>query len=382
MPEPGATGGVRLTLHPARRSVLVRSVGTIVRAGVLAVVGWVGGHYARVHLVDSAWWQWGPLLAASAWVLGRVGYEVLLRRSRRYVLDEAKITASSGVFHTTHTEAALHRVQQVVLDRTLLERLTGLGTIVVTTAGSQTVDVAWVMVKRPRTYLDAVRAGAARAAASAAATSRRGAIPVLGLAGGVGAGKSAVAAVLRDMGYHVVDSDKEAKEALDRPEVLGQLVRWWGARVVGEDGKVKRGVVAEIVFNDAAERARLEALVHPIVKADRATLIARAAAEGKRGVAIDAPLLFEAGSDAECDGVLFVDAPKAVRVARVRETRGWDERELNRRENAQMPLEEKRRRSDIVIVNDADPETLRERVRRGVEAWESRGGAGWSLSKA
>ena len=79
---------------------------------------------------------------------------------------------------------------------------------------------------------------------------------------------------------------------------------------------------------------------------------------------IDAPLLFEAGLDAECDAIVFVDAPRGVRVSRVRETRGWDEAELARREKVQLPLDAKRDRSDYEVVNDADPERLRAEARR------------------
>lgn len=67
---------------------------------------------------------------------------------------------------------------------------------------------------------------------------------------------------------------------------------------------------------------------------------------------VDAPLLFEAGLDAECDAVIFVDAPRAVRLERVRANRGWSPEELERRESAQLPLQTKRERADYCVVND------------------------------
>ena len=79
---------------------------------------------------------------------------------------------------------------------------------------------------------------------------------------------------------------------------------------------------------------------------------------------IDAPLLFEAGLDRECDAVVFVEAPLAVRQDRVRETRGWDAEELARREKVQLPLDEKRKRSDYEVVNIADADRLRSEARR------------------
>ncbi len=177
---------------------------------------------------------------------------------------------------------------------------------------------------------------------------------VIGLAGGIGAGKSAVARVMAELGCVVSDSDALARAALERDDVRAQLVSWWGEGVISTDGKVDRGAVSRIVFGDDEQRLRLEALVHPLVRVSRGEAIARARDAGARAFVIDAPLLFEAGLDAECDVVVFVDAPREVRLARVREHRGWDEAELDRREAAQLAVEEKRRRADVVVLNDGD----------------------------
>ncbi|MEL7474196.1 MAG: dephospho-CoA kinase [Planctomycetota bacterium] len=165
---------------------------------------------------------------------------------------------------------------------------------------------------------------------------------VIGLAGGIGAGKSAVASAFAELGLLVSDSDRAAKAMLDRDEVSAMLVEWWGERVLDATGRVDRAGIAAIVFEQPHERERLEALVHPLLKAGRSELIERARTEGAPGVVIDAPLLFEAGLDEECDAVVFVAAPRAVRLERLRRDRGWDEHELARRERAQWPIERKR----------------------------------------
>ena len=97
------------------------------------------------------------------------------------------------------------------------------------------------------------------------------------------------------------------------------------------------------MFADVEERRRLESLLHPLVHAARVEVIRRASADGARAVIVDAPLLFEAGVDQECDAVVFVEASREVRARRVKESRGWDSDELARRESTQMPIEEKRR---------------------------------------
>jgi dephospho-CoA kinase len=188
-------------------------------------------------------------------------------------------------------------------------------------------------------------------------------IPVIGLAGGIGSGKSTVARILGELGCVVSDSDGEARAALQREPVRSRVVERWGAGVLSGDGAVDRGAVARIVFADAGERAWLESLIHPLLKATREALRAEAARGGATGFVIDAPLLFEAGLDGECDAVIFVDCPREARLSRVRASRAWDGAELERREKAQLPLDEKRRRSDYFVRNADDPDALRAGVR-------------------
>lgn len=194
---------------------------------------------------------------------------------------------------------------------------------------------------------------------------------VLGLAGGIGSGKSAVAAILGELGFVVSDSDAGARAVLEQAEVVAELVEAFGRDVLDASGKPDRKAIADAVFGDDARRRTLERIVHPRLHAVRAQLIEVARADGAAGVVIDAPLLFEAGVDAECDAVIFVDTPRAIRLARVVDRRGWTEAELARRETAQMPLDQKRQRSDQVVINSGDLDALRVRVKTAVEAIKS-----------
>ncbi|MFI4915638.1 MAG: dephospho-CoA kinase [Phycisphaerales bacterium JB060] len=191
---------------------------------------------------------------------------------------------------------------------------------------------------------------------------------ILGLAGGVGSGKSAVAAILGEMGFVVSDSDAGARAVLEKPEVIEELVGAFGESVLDAAGRPDRRAIADAVFSDEAKRRTLEGIIHPRLHEERARLIDQARSRGAAGVVIDAPLLFEAGVDAECDAVLFIDTPRQARLTRVAGGRGWSEAELDRREAAQMPVEEKRRRSDRVIANDGDLDALRARVEAALEA--------------
>ncbi len=187
-------------------------------------------------------------------------------------------------------------------------------------------------------------------------------VPVIGLAGGIGAGKSAVARALASLGCLVTESDAQTRAALADEAVRHTIVEWWGEGVLDAGGAIDRSALARIVFNDPRERARLETLLHPFAHRARDEIIERAEREHAPAVVIDAPLLFEAGLDAGCDRVVFVDAPRELRLERVRTTRGWDADELDRREKAQLPLEDKRRRSDDILVNAGHEEDLIPRV--------------------
>lgn len=187
--------------------------------------------------------------------------------------------------------------------------------------------------------------------------------PVIGLTGGIGSGKSTVAQILAELGCVVTNSDAVARDVLNEPEVTRQLVEWWGEGVLGKDGSPDRSRIASIVFNDPTERRRLEELVHPRVEQWRRQAFAAAPPEAP-SLVIDAPLLLEAGLDRECDAVIFVDAARDVRLARLWAERGWDEQELHRREDSQLPLDAKRNRADYVVVNNSDIERLRAEVRR------------------
>ena len=371
---------MRLRVRPSGWAVILESLPSL--AGLVLLAG-------LVAIPIAAWGRWGvyggDLVMALAIAAGaRLAWQGVVVACRRYVVTDRYVLRVAGVFARGAASLPVGRVQHVLLHRTLLERLTGTGTLGFATAGTGGIEVAWVTVSRPLERLGQVRAviegvrmdggdgvtghgGAGeRACGSTRPGSAGGAVEpvVIGMAGGIGAGKSEVARAFAEAGCVVADSDRAAREALDRPDVREQLVAWWGAQIVGQDGRVDRRQVAAVVFGDPAELRRLEGLVHPIVRQGRTELVAAARAAGAPGVVIDAPLLFEAGLDRECDAVVFVEAPLAVRQDRVRETRGWDAEELARREKVQLPLDEKRKRSDYEVVNIADADRLRSEARR------------------
>lgn len=303
-----------------------------------------------------AWPQW----VLFALVLIGMGL-VVLWLPVQYVMTEVRVMSRAGWISRITRDVPLASIQHVIMQQSPWESLTGTGTILFATAGTDSYALAWISVRDPQTVLARVRSAIDATRGIKPAQPTQTPMRVIGLVGGIGAGKSAVAHALAKRNFHVIDADKDAKAALDRPDVLRQLVTWWGEDILTLDKRIDRKKLAEIVFADPTQRTKLESLIHPIVRSDRQQVIAHARSEGKAGVVIDAPLLFEAGSDKECDVVWFVDAPLADRQNRVK-SRGWDANELLRREAAQLPLDEKKRRSQVVITNDGDLAALDQRV--------------------
>ena len=189
---------------------------------------------------------------------------------------------------------------------------------------------------------------------------------ILGLVGGVASGKSFVAECFRALGAAVLDGDKTGHAVLREPAIIDAIRQRWGDGVLDPDGHVNRSAVAKIVFTpgNKAEKAFLEQLTHPRIEArlQRQMEQLRTSSDPPQAVVIDAALLFEGGWDKLCDKVIFVDAPRDLRLERA-VARGWSAEQFAAREASQLPLDEKRNRSHIVIRNARTRENVREVVR-------------------
>jgi dephospho-CoA kinase len=187
--------------------------------------------------------------------------------------------------------------------------------------------------------------------------------PRVGLTGGVAAGKTTVAEILTELGASVISSDALAREITNTAEVMEVLGTWWGPSIFKPEGDVDRHKISKIVFSDAAERLRLEQLIHPRVAARRNELMDEYdQSETTAMIVIDSPLLYESHLDEICDVVVFVDTEANLRKGRSEKARGWTEGEMSRRESAQMPLDKKRAGADYICTNNSSLSDLRKQV--------------------
>ncbi|MHC4562448.1 MAG: dephospho-CoA kinase [Planctomycetota bacterium] len=193
--------------------------------------------------------------------------------------------------------------------------------------------------------------------------------PVIGIVGGIGSGKTTVAAHFASLGCAVIDADAIGHEVLEDANVKQALRDRWGAEVFDKEGRVDRSAVAGIVFSDAAELAALNAIVHPLIRRDMESQIAVARQLADvPAVVLDAAVLFEAGWDDVCTHTVFVDAPRSERFQRVRSQRGWDEATFASRENAQIEVDTKAALCDHTLSNHASDSHLADAVRYLLDA--------------
>ena len=184
----------------------------------------------------------------------------------------------------------------------------------------------------------------------------------IGLTGGIGSGKSTVAALLAARGALVVDADRIAREVFEPGTPgLAAVVDAFGPGVLAEDGSLDRAALAAIVFADPEARARLDGIVHPLVRARAREVIGQAAPDAV--VVQDVPLLVETGQADAHDLVLVVETDLETRVARLL-LRGLSEDDAHARIAAQATDEQRRAVADVVLDNSGGPEALAEQVDR------------------
>ena len=200
-------------------------------------------------------------------------------------------------------------------------------------------------------------------------------IPVIGIIGGIGSGKSSVAKwVAAKAGLSVIDADALGHAALRESHVIQALCDQFGLDIRGDDGQIVRSLLAKKVFGSdethLSARHELERIVHPEIKKKIVEEIARAAGLGQSAVLLDAAVLLEAGWQDQCDLIVFVDTPDTIRLKRVQENRGWTAEDLQRREASQWSLTRKQAAADLTVTNDRE---LDHSGRQLLEALQQRG---------
>ncbi len=180
---------------------------------------------------------------------------------------------------------------------------------------------------------------------------------IIGLTGGIGAGKSAVADLFKREGAVVIDTDVIAREVVVPPSpVLDALAAEFGSTIIQADGTLDRRALAAAVFGDLGRETKLNAITHPAIRARTLALIEAQPPDAV--VVVVVPLLFQSGFARYSDRTISVIAPADVRRRRLLARDGASESEIDARMAAQLPDAEYERRADVVIRNTGDVAAL------------------------
>lgn len=183
----------------------------------------------------------------------------------------------------------------------------------------------------------------------------------VGLTGGVASGKSAVAAKLASLGAVVIDADALARQVVEPGTPgLAAIKDTFGEGILLPDGSLDRPALGAIVFSDAAQRAKLNEIVHPLVR-EQAEALREAAAPGAL-VVEDIPLLVESGQADRFDAVIVVQAPHDERIRRMVQDRGWSRDDAEARMAAQAKDEQRAAVADYLLDNSGSLEELEAQV--------------------
>ena len=178
--------------------------------------------------------------------------------------------------------------------------------------------------------------------------------PIIGILGGIGSGKSTVAAEFVKLGCKVIDTDEIAHELLDEVSVKEKIVAAFGRTILDSTGKISREKLAEVVFADTDKLSQLNSIVHGPVLAEAERLIEQYNQQNQvKAIVLDMPLLVEVGWDKRCDRVVFVDCDRRLRVDRAKKNGLFNEKQLKIRENFQISLDNKVNIADNIIDNNS-----------------------------
>ena len=186
---------------------------------------------------------------------------------------------------------------------------------------------------------------------------------LIGLTGGIGSGKSTVAAMLRDQGIRVVDADQIAREVVEPGQpALAELVEVFGQDILNDDGSLNRQELANRAFATEEATNALNTITHPRIEQETQRQVDLAAAEKENFLVYDMPLLVERGLHEEMDMVIVVHTDIEERVRRLVEHRGLDEDDVRRRMSHQVDDVTRLASADVLIDNNGSVDHLRKQV--------------------
>lgn len=189
---------------------------------------------------------------------------------------------------------------------------------------------------------------------------------ILGLTGGIATGKSLVSDYFRSRGYPVIDADQVSRQVVEVGSAgLNQVADHFGSHILLETGELDRKKLGPLIFSDSEKRKELNAILHPIIRAEIFNRLDHLKQEGHDLIVLDLPLLFESGYEDHVDQVMVIHIDEDLQMERLMKRDELSREEALQRIQAQMPLGEKMKRAHILIDNSRS----KDETYRQLETW-------------
>lgn len=199
---------------------------------------------------------------------------------------------------------------------------------------------------------------------------------IIGLAGGVGSGKSTITLLLKELGATTVDLDKVGHEVLKHVDVKNQLVKHFGDKILSTDGDINRRTLGDIVYNDKEALATLNSIVHPVIDAEINEKVREYQQQGVEVLVLEAAVMLESGRQFQVDEIWVTTASEETVLERLKDSRAFSEETVRARIKSQMSNEERAKLADVVIDNEGTLDELRQKVNLEWEKLRGRIGNG------
>lgn len=187
----------------------------------------------------------------------------------------------------------------------------------------------------------------------------------IGLTGGIASGKSTVSQRLRELDFQLVDADTIARQVVQKGSPgLKSVLEKFGPEYLDSEGHLDRRKLAQAVFGDKFQQLELEAILHPLIRAEVSRQRSLLESEGHALAIYDMPLLVEAQAQKQFEKVIVVSCTLDQQVERLRSRNRWSDEEIHSRLRAQIPLSEKEKYADFIVRNDQDREHLEAEIQR------------------
>lgn len=190
---------------------------------------------------------------------------------------------------------------------------------------------------------------------------------IIGLTGGIATGKSTVCKILKKLDIKVIDSDKIAHQVLNFDNVKKEIKEQFGETIIDNEGNINKKKLGKAVFDDDKLRKQLETITHPKIIELIDKKINKYQKDKEEIIVLDVPLLFETSLDKKVDETWVVYANKETQIKRLKKRDNFNRKDAIKRINAQMPLEDKVKKADVVIKNEDTIKELENKVHKLVE---------------